>query len=346
MIVQSEVYCRSAPSTAAAAAAFVREGTTTSLEEQVDAAVDKVRELVNTKVSSWWHAGKAALTEFKDDVMKSAVFSPSKSNCAAATGDGPCGNAEDGMEFPAMGGAGAGSFKPYLFADFQPSPVVRGSSNIISGKSWCRLWGDLPPAEQYKAAHLVFDTAEDGYSLRNFLHKSTDIESSILVVRTETGAVFGAYLSAPWRRSDGRNPNFGRYWGSNATFVFGLAPTYVKYSWVGHAEGAFVNGQRPTELFMTVSKTLIAVGGGGNGHALELDDDLHRGFSDTCHTFLNAPLHSKVATDGASDDGEEASVTSDSQKGGADGVPESLRRTQFKCVQLEMWALLADDVEL
>ena len=380
MVVQAELYCRSvhAPKGASASSSLAGGQSSAATVEttlaDMSQQAERVKALLNAKMSQWWNrtvdAGKQAIAELKD--AKRRNNGEYTSSSSSASGGGSAGAAEMVDDNPVL---------PDMFHDFAPCPVVNGSSDIINGKNWCKIWSDLPPAEQYKGAHLLFDTAEHGYSLRNFIAKATDVYSSILVLRTEEGAVFGAYLSAPWRET-GRGVRWGKYWGDNDTFVFTMVPTYTKFPWVGHAEdvddGAVpspttaataaaaaatasdapstptaeteselvadvadggaddpgpVDGssglpsKRSPRFFMTASKGSIAVGGGGNGHAIELDDDLHRGSSDTCLTFMNTRLHGGSGGDGLG--------------GGID-----VTAAQFTCVRLELWALQADVDEL
>ena len=80
-------------------------------------------------------------------------------------------------------------------------------------------------------------------------------------------------------------------------------------------------------LTCTFRRRHHALKGGGGGHALELDDDLHRGTSVKCLTFMNAPLHGGSGGNGLG--------------GGVD-----LAAAQFKCMRLELWGLQADVDEL
>lgn len=112
--------------------------------------VDKVLSSVSEKAASWWSAGSKAFTEF-----------------AVLTTD----STRRFVDGPKPGPAGSDSAKPDndeidelpdMFHDYAPCPVVRGLSDIANGKTWCKLWSSLPETIQFKAAHLVFSTAEDG----------------------------------------------------------------------------------------------------------------------------------------------------------------------------------------
>ena len=133
------------------------------------------------------------------------------------------------------------------------------------------------------------------------------------------GAVFGAYFTEPWHSEHRPFPDSRPYWGTSDTFVFTCAPKFTCYPWMGHEQAA--RGEQVTApgLFMSVDEKRLAVGGGGpSGHALEIDDDLNRGWSDISLAFCNPPLHGNTGGNGGS----------------------------FTVNSVEMWAFGNDELEL
>lgn len=136
-----------------------------------------------------------------------------------------------------------------MFHYFAPCPVVRGSSGIANGKRWCQLWADIPDSVQFMEATLVYDTQEDGYSLRNFLTKTVDIAPTLMFIRTKKGATFGAFIPEPWVTSDKPfPPSVTKYWGDYKTFVFTLTPEYKKYAWTGLDQAPTTDKQKDALL--------------------------------------------------------------------------------------------------
>ena len=101
---------------------------------------EKVKSLLNAKMSQWWsktvEAGKQAIAKVDEELKKSALFNPQAAAAAAAAE-----RAKFEEDNPVL---------PDMFHDFAPCPVVRGSSDIINGKNWCRIWSDLPAAGPHR----------------------------------------------------------------------------------------------------------------------------------------------------------------------------------------------------
>ena len=173
--------------------------------------------------------------------------------------------------------------------------VPKDHTPIIGQATWDALWVDLPIRFKLKAANLIFSTETCGYSLRTFLEMCNDAAPTVLVIKSMTGRTFGAFLPHPW--SQWKDASSG-YFGSPETFLFMQSPKYTAYKWVGldalvgiepSAEAAEKSGA-PSAYFMYANAKTIAVGGGGSGHALQLDEEL-RGTSSPCDTFQNLCLN-------------------------------------------------------
>lgn len=129
---------------------------------------------------------------------------------------------------------------------------------------------------------------------------------TVLVIRTMDGDMFGAFLPHPWLEFC--NSNNG-YFGSPETFLFSVRP-FEHFGWVGLTQPAQTpvsahetpaGGTEPslasngapvaaTTYFMHATVTSLAIGGGGDGHGLQLDEELKHGSSYPCSTFGNRGL--------------------------------------------------------
>ena len=87
-----------------------------------------------------------------------------------------------------------------------------------------------------------------------------------------------------------------RYFGTGETFLFKFEGSILtKYEWVktslsdDEEDETPKKKERAKELFMSADNSMVTVGG-GNGLALYLDENLHYGQTERCHTFENEPL--------------------------------------------------------
>mmetsp|Transcript_9965 Transcript_9965/g.25565 ORF Transcript_9965/g.25565 Transcript_9965/m.25565 type:complete len:186 (+) Transcript_9965:80-637(+) len=128
---------------------------------------------------------------------------------------------------------------------------------------------------------------------------------TVLLVESTAKDRFGAFLTNPWTERYRQN---GHYFGNGDCFVFSLGPEVKVYPWVGltdvsesddddagaGAAGAAEVGKGGVpSLFMYATDDVLAVGGGGGGHAIQLDEQLKDGLSQPCATFGNPGLLTK-----------------------------------------------------
>ena len=198
-----------------------------------------------------------------------------------------------------------------------PSVEVPDNLETVCEESvWVPLWNNIPTRFKWKSAQLFFTTAEHGYSLKSFYQHCGEEAPTILVVKTMSGDSFGCFIPHPWSERH----NVSGYFGSPETFLFALTPSYEHFEWVGLSsqarDSAVPGGDQestlvpPASFFMHATQSTIAIGGGGAGHALELDSELCHGSSHTCDTFKNPVLSS----------------------GG---------RNDFKCATVEVWKFVS-----
>ena len=97
---------------------------------------------------------------------------------------------------------------------------------------------------------------------------------SVILIEDSWGYIFGVFVAhALENKSD--------YYGNGESFVFSVAPEIHKYKWTG----------ANTMFIISNSKTLV-IGGGGDGFALQLDDELDTGVSNRSATYENQQLSS------------------------------------------------------
>lgn len=160
-------------------------------------------------------------------------------------------------------------------------------SSIVDWFLLDTLWEWLPERVAIKEPVIAFSTDIDGSSLRTFFDKTSPYESSVLLIKTVNGEIFGAYCSSSWAGRLSKDTP-GTFFGTGETFLFTLKPKSVKYEWVGEGCGE-VRGNRSSQLFMSSNNKCLMIGSGG-GTGLWLDEELTKGKSETCMTFNNKPL--------------------------------------------------------
>ncbi|XP_072453726.1 TBC1 domain family member 24 isoform X1 [Notamacropus eugenii] len=200
-------------------------------------------------------------------------------------------------------------------------------SEIVTVKEMRDIWSWLPERFALCQPLLIFSTTQHGYSLARLYYHCEGHEPTLLLLKTTTKEVCGAYLSTDWRD---RNKFGGKlsFFGTGECFVFRLKPKVQRYVWVviKHPELAKSSASEPTtsglqlshtastdpskrlspflaarhfslpskaeSMFMAGSNDCIIIGGGG-GQALYIDGDLNRGHTGHCETFNNEPLCSE-----------------------------------------------------
>ncbi|XP_074053529.1 TBC1 domain family member 24 isoform X2 [Macrotis lagotis] len=200
-------------------------------------------------------------------------------------------------------------------------------SEIVSVKEMRDIWSWLPERFALCQPLLIFSTMQHGYSLTRLYYHCDGHEPTLLLLKTSTKEVCGAYLSTDWRDRNKFGGKLG-FFGTGECFVFRLKPKIQRYVWVviKHPELAKNSSPEPStsgltfsstastdsserlspflsarhfhlpskaeSMFMAGSNDCIIIGGGG-GEALYIDADLNRGHTGHCETFNNEPLCSE-----------------------------------------------------
>ena len=166
-------------------------------------------------------------------------------------------------------------------------PFNTTQSSVLSITDWLAVWGWLPTRITLYTPQLIYTTAEHGTSLLTFFNRVDGHEPTLLVVKTSSNQVFGAYCSTDWTERKGHNKTRS-FFGTGESFLFTTAPSKQRYPWVGTKLG--VDTPKSANLFQSADNKQIVVGGGGGGEALWLDENLYQGHSQHCTTFDNPSL--------------------------------------------------------
>ncbi|XP_050388396.1 GTPase-activating protein skywalker isoform X2 [Patella vulgata] len=147
------------------------------------------------------------------------------------------------------------------------------------------IWGWLPPRLAVCQPFLLYTSEEHGTSLRTLYSKIEDKTQTIIIIKTTRGEIFGAFCSAPWEERKSSNKNLS-YFGTGETFLFSLQPCKRKYDWVGIIQEGI---PKTANMFLAGDNSVMTIGG-GNGEAIQLDENLVHCRSEKCDTFQNEPL--------------------------------------------------------
>eukprot|EP01100_Stratorugosa_tubuloviscum_P013565 TRINITY_DN6878_c0_g1_i2.p1 TRINITY_DN6878_c0_g1~~TRINITY_DN6878_c0_g1_i2.p1 ORF type:complete len:595 (-),score=245.76 TRINITY_DN6878_c0_g1_i2:94-1878(-) len=154
-------------------------------------------------------------------------------------------------------------------------PDILTSSTIFTTEHFNQAWEWLPPRYRIREPYLVFNAAKDGFNLKTLYLKCENISPSILILKTKSNSIFGAFLSHPLRPCD-------TFIGNGECFIFTFDSQPKAFHWNQYSNKEF--------FFNPASRSLTI--GGGQGTAIWLDDELLHGKTTWCQTFNNEPLQS------------------------------------------------------
>jgi hypothetical protein len=137
---------------------------------------------------------------------------------------------------------------------------------------------------------LVYSLLHDGSDIKTFYDHVKGLTHSLIFVETETGDVFGGFVSESWKTST-------QFYGSGNSFVFKIGIIYMAYRSIRNFACCAVNNEpsiyswtRINDYFMWSTTEQIGMGGGDNGFAFLLHDDLSRGETNESATYNNPQL--------------------------------------------------------
>ena len=176
-------------------------------------------------------------------------------------------------------GAGAGA----AAADTAWEMRCSEPSNIVSIEDLKQisLWVDK--FQRPSAMELRYSLVRDGSSMCSLLSQCRArrsrsgqelAERNVLLVEDSMGYIFGCYFAHSVE-------SHNSYYGSGESFIFQLSPTPKVYRWT-----------RANNFFFISDASHLAVGGGGDGFAFQLDEDLDTGCSTRSATYDNDQLSS------------------------------------------------------
>lgn len=179
--------------------------------------------------------------------------------------------------------------QPSIAALSEPHPKNRTRSNASAPKlafkenestvlpynESAELRGSLPRRFQIDDWHLRYRLSLDGTSMTAFIQKTRSMKASVLLIKTSTGDIIGAFMS---NGILGSQISFT----SGETFVFSYTPSFEKYQWA-----------RTIQYLISVDDNGIIIGGCGAA-AIWIDCHLLNAFSEKCSAFNSPPLATKI----------------------------------------------------
>lgn len=155
-------------------------------------------------------------------------------------------------------------------------------SSICSHEQLAAIAAWLGDRQSSRRWTLKYCLRRDGASMDTLLSLSCmrdragkpTYSNSVIIIEDSWGYIFGVFIAhALENKSD--------YYGSGESFVFTVAPEVRKYKWTGN-----------NSMFLISNPKTLVVGGGGDGFALQLDDELDTGVSSHSATYDNPQLSS------------------------------------------------------
>eukprot|EP00158_Paraphelidium_tribonemae_P003601 Partr_v1_DN26250_c0_g1_i1_m48628 putative TBC1 domain family member len=171
-------------------------------------------------------------------------------------------------------------------------PKVLSESLLLTDTHWLHIWSWIPRRYRSYTVKSIFNTGDNGYNLSTMYRLCALAEPQILIVESQEGSIFGAYLSQSWDQQTGTK----RFFGTAETFLFSFCNgKSERFPWVGlnvkadeHEKMAEVH--KSASLFIYGDYKHLAIGGGGLHFGLSIDESLCKGTSGTCLTFDNPCL--------------------------------------------------------
>jgi len=164
---------------------------------------------------------------------------------------------------------------------------IMGGSQLISYSTLKQILMNTPSSLCCCKWSLKYDVNINGGSLSNLYYtlEKGCYSACVMIIKDEQQQVFGAFCSERWR------PRHDVY-GTGESFLFKIP--FVEDDTVVSARAKFYPWQRKSDnyCFQMSTHNHIAMGSGGFGYGLWIDNELSTGHSDKCETFANDTLAS------------------------------------------------------
>ncbi|KAF1747903.1 hypothetical protein GCK72_024369 [Caenorhabditis remanei] len=171
-------------------------------------------------------------------------------------------------------------------------------SCLVDNDTAIELMSYMPERLQLVTPTLAYQLSQDGTSFYNFWNKIDRLDQTIIIIKSTTGAIFGAYCSSTWaERHDRKERTRSKYWGTGESYVFRMNKDMELpeiYQWVGNSPD--VTSSDCPQYFMSATDKSFVIGSGGSD-AIRIDEELTHGMTGPSNTF-NSP---KLCDEGAFD---------------------------------------------
>ena len=154
-------------------------------------------------------------------------------------------------------------------------PKLNFVSRVVSMYELELIWTYVPDYLRHFEVQKIFSTTDHGYSLKNLIRTCSVVKgqkATIFVIKSSSKDVIGGYFEHPIEICS-------KYVGNFNSFIFSLKPLPLFY----HSAGV-------NELHAFINEFVILFGGGKEGIALSIDQELLNASSSACETFANPVL--------------------------------------------------------
>lgn len=156
-------------------------------------------------------------------------------------------------------------------------PQLSSSSEILNEAQLKELHSVLPYYHQYTNLRLMYSLSKDGCALKTFYLKANGISNSILVVRDDSGNIFGAYASEQYESQS-------KFYGTGECFLF----TFYSSNRIHCFHTTALN-----DHYIYSDDSQVAFGCSDDYFSLVLENDFYSGYSKTTQTYKNPVLNGK-----------------------------------------------------
>ena len=155
------------------------------------------------------------------------------------------------------------------------TPSLSKPSSILTQRQIIELHNHLPYFEQYKNLSLEYCLSKDGTNIHTFYNKSSGKGSSILVIKDDSGNVFGAYANEEFKCC----PN--KFYGTWETFLFSFFKGERIFCFLSTGEN---------DNYIYSDHERVAFGCSDEYFSLSLGKDFWKGYSKMTKTYKNPSL--------------------------------------------------------